>query len=77
MNLDFVGGGSSFFDDYLKNLQKTLEGSQEKLNRYTVTLLPMIANLRKKENDSAKHSFFDFLKLAYSQLTRYTVLYEQ
>lgn len=67
----------AFFDDYLKNLQKNLEGSQEKLNRYTVSLLPLIANLRKKENDSAKHSFFDFLKLAYSQLTRYTVLYEQ
>ena len=66
----------AFFDDYLKNLQKTLEGSQEKLNRYTVSLLPLIANLRKKENDSAKHSFFDFLKLAYSQLTRYTILYE-
>ena len=66
----------AFFDDYLKNLQKTLEGSKEKLNRYTVSLLPLIANIRKKQNDSAKHSFFDFLKLAYSQLTRYTILYE-
>ena len=66
----------AFFDDYLKNLQKSAEGRQEKLTPYTVGLLPLIANIRKKQNDSAKHSFFDFLKLAYSQLTRYTVLYE-
>ncbi|MCR5318980.1 MAG: DUF115 domain-containing protein [Treponema sp.] len=67
----------SFYDDYLKNLQNTLDGKGQILNPYTVSLLPLIANLRKKQNDSAKHSFFDFLKLAYSQLTRYTVLYEQ
>ena len=68
---------SSFYDDYLKNLQNTLDGKGQILNPYTVSLLPLIANLRKKQNDSTKHSFFDFLKLAYSQLTRYTVLYEQ
>ena len=65
-----------FFDDYLENLQKSLENETERVNRYTVTLLPLVANLRKKQRDGTKHSFFDFLKLAYSQLTRYTVLYE-
>lgn len=67
---------SSFLQNFMENLKKKLKTEDFSLDENTIALLPYIACLRKKDASSTKHSFFELLKLAYLDLTRYTVSYE-
>lgn len=69
-----------FEKNYISNLKNMVNNFSEKFvynkNEYLFTLLPFIAYLRGQKKYS-NLTFFDLLKLAYSETVRYTYYYEK
>ncbi len=67
----------NFYKILNTNLNQNITEKKFPLTEYEYALLPYIAYLQKNEGKKVKDSFFDLLKLAYSQIRRYNTLYEK